>query len=302
MNSKSRVLYVVCLVFLLLFVPQICIGKPTSEQLEKAVIGALDTNLVIIKPISVEYKGGTWVAVSRSFEMRDVTVSFEVIKPFNKWIDKAYAAQLNQFEKEIKLFDEKAKANYKDMAGRVKKHYENIFGISNLEILQPGYLAKMRIPKLKILVDGKENQLKVNKRSLRLFDQHVLALLRKIEKVDGKINEIPSLNEMMIERGSYLYHFGLDDVPGCFSCHGEKGEGSTRLKVLSVKNKSRGQLLQALEDFAANRRRDEIMYVMNFNASSLTAYDRQAGAAYMSTLSGVGAGANPKINAATLFA
>lgn len=259
-------------------------GKPTDEQLEEAVIEAIGKDLVVIKPLKVELGERQWNSVSRSYDIGSITVHFKIIKPFEEWIDKAYAAQFNQLEEEYGPFAEGTKAQFNEILMGVRNNYEKIFNVSDLNVLQPGYVAQLRVPQL---VWRQDEGLEVsNKRSLTLFDQHIIALLRKIDKADGDISSIPSFSEMLVGRGYQLYRDKVDSIPGCFSCHGRNGEGTEKLGVPSILNKSKAELMQALEEFSENRRRDATMYVMNAIAALMSKYDRLAAATYMSMLPG----------------
>jgi len=84
--------------------------------------------------------------------------------------------------------------------------------------------------------------------------------------------------------GEKIFKEGKGEVPACNSCHGPDGTGDDNLQTPRLAGQTYPFLLKQLEDFAADRRQDLTMMVMNFNAKGLTPQDRKDVATYLSSL------------------
>jgi cytochrome c553 len=84
--------------------------------------------------------------------------------------------------------------------------------------------------------------------------------------------------------GEKIFKNGKGEVPACVSCHGDDGTGNDDMGTPRLAGQTYPFLLKQLEDFAADRRQDLTMMVMNFNAKGLTPQDRKDVATYLSSL------------------
>jgi cytochrome c553 len=84
--------------------------------------------------------------------------------------------------------------------------------------------------------------------------------------------------------GEKIFKNGKGEVPACNSCHGEDGTGNDDMGTPRLAGQTYPYLVKELEDFAADRRTDLTMSVMNFNAKGLTPQDRKDVATYLSSL------------------
>lgn len=84
--------------------------------------------------------------------------------------------------------------------------------------------------------------------------------------------------------GQKIFSEGKGDVPACNSCHGAEGMGDDAMGTPRLAGQGYQFLVKQLEDFAADKRQDTTMFVMNANAKGLTAQDRMDVAAYVNSL------------------
>lgn len=85
-----------------------------------------------------------------------------------------------------------------------------------------------------------------------------------------------------LANGEKIFKQGKGDVPACNSCHGEDGTGNDDMGTPRIAGQHYPFLVKQLEDFAADRRTDTTMFVMNTNAKGLTVEDRRDVATYLS--------------------
>src|SRR3569833_1396406 len=69
--------------------------------------------------------------------------------------------------------------------------------------------------------------------------------------------------------GEKIFKQGKGDVPACYSCLGEDGTGNDDMGTPRLAGQHYAFLVKQLEDFAAVRRTDTTMIVMNANAKGL---------------------------------
>ncbi len=74
------------------------------------------------------------------------------------------------------------------------------------------------------------------------------------------------------------------EVPACITCHGEKGMGEDAMGTPRLAGQGYNFILKQLNDFAADKRTDTTMGVMNMNAKGLSLQDRQDVATFLSSL------------------
>lgn len=86
-----------------------------------------------------------------------------------------------------------------------------------------------------------------------------------------------------VANGEAIFKNGKGDVPACQSCHGEDGSGNDDMKTPRLAGQYFNFIYKQLEDFAADRRIDRTMSVMNANAKGLTEQDRRDVATYVSS-------------------
>ncbi len=84
-----------------------------------------------------------------------------------------------------------------------------------------------------------------------------------------------------VQNGQAIYENGKGDVPACNSCHGADGSGDDALGTPRLSGQWFTFLLKQLEDFAADKRMDTTMFVMNANAKGLSPQDRRDVATYL---------------------
>lgn len=87
-----------------------------------------------------------------------------------------------------------------------------------------------------------------------------------------------------VENGKKIFVEGKGDVPACVTCHGEKGLGEDSMGTPRLAGQGFNFLVKQLADFAADKRTDTTMGVMNNNAKGLTPQEHQDIAAYLSGL------------------
>jgi cytochrome c553 len=87
-----------------------------------------------------------------------------------------------------------------------------------------------------------------------------------------------------VANGEKIFKEGKGQVPACNSCHGVDGTGSDDLGAPRLAGQFFSFIYKQLEDFAADKRQDTTMFVMNANAKGLTAEDRRDVATYVASL------------------
>ena len=85
--------------------------------------------------------------------------------------------------------------------------------------------------------------------------------------------------------GQNIFTNGKDGVPACMSCHGENAMGMDAMGTPRLANLGYAYVVKQLTDFAADRRTDTTLGVMNGFAKILTDQDKRDVAAYVNTLS-----------------
>jgi cytochrome c553 len=86
------------------------------------------------------------------------------------------------------------------------------------------------------------------------------------------------------ENGKKIFTEGKGDVPACNSCHGPDGMGDDAMGTPRLAGQGFAYVVKQLEDFGADKRKDETMYIMNSNAKGLSEQDRRDVASYVSSL------------------
>ncbi|WP_455208309.1 c-type cytochrome [Kaarinaea lacus] len=89
-----------------------------------------------------------------------------------------------------------------------------------------------------------------------------------------------------LENGKKIFNEGKGDVPACTSCHGNEGLGDDAMGTPRLAGQGVNFLIKQLEDFAADKRQDTTMFIMNNNAKGLSPQDRKDVAAYVASLEG----------------
>lgn len=97
----------------------------------------------------------------------------------------------------------------------------------------------------------------------------------------SKAYMVPGNGDMA--NGEKIFKQGKGDVPACNSCHGEDGTGNDDMGTPRISGQHYAFLVKQLEDFAADRRTDTTMFVMNANAKGLTPQDRRDVSTYLSS-------------------
>lgn len=87
--------------------------------------------------------------------------------------------------------------------------------------------------------------------------------------------------------GEELATRGAPNVPACASCHGAKGEGQAAAGFPGLAGQSEAYLVKQLADFAAGRRRNEVMAPV---AKAMSEAQRKAASAYFAGLPPAGGG------------
>jgi cytochrome c553 len=88
-----------------------------------------------------------------------------------------------------------------------------------------------------------------------------------------------------VANGRKIYTQGKGDaVPACASCHGDNGLGSDDMGTPRLADQVFTYELKQLDDFAAGRRTDLTLNVMNDIAKALTPQERRDAASYVHTL------------------
>jgi len=86
-------------------------------------------------------------------------------------------------------------------------------------------------------------------------------------------------------KGRVIYTNGFgDDVPACAGCHGAGGMGADDMGTPRLAYQVQKYIWKQLEDFATDKRMDNVMYQMNDIAKALTEEQRRDVAAYVHTL------------------
>ncbi len=84
--------------------------------------------------------------------------------------------------------------------------------------------------------------------------------------------------------GESIFKNGKGDVPACTTCHGEDGTGNDDLATPMIAGQFYSFLFKQLEDFAADKREDTTMFVMNANAKGLSQQDKKDVSTYLAAL------------------
>ncbi len=87
-----------------------------------------------------------------------------------------------------------------------------------------------------------------------------------------------------IAYGKRIFLQGINQVPACRNCHGKDAMGDDSIGAPRLSGQNPGYIYKQLRDFAANRRMDNNMYVMNSNARGMSERDWRDVAAYVSSL------------------
>ncbi len=87
------------------------------------------------------------------------------------------------------------------------------------------------------------------------------------------------------DKGRVIFEQGFgDDVPACAGCHGLGGMGADDMGTPRLAYQVQKYVWKQLEDFASDKRMDNVMYQMNDIAKALTQQQRRDVAAYVHTL------------------
>lgn len=86
------------------------------------------------------------------------------------------------------------------------------------------------------------------------------------------------------DKGRVIFNEGVGDVAACASCHGASGLGTDDMGTPRLAYQVQKYVLKQLEDFAADKRMDNVMFAMNDVAKGLTAEQRRDVAAYVYSL------------------
>lgn len=84
--------------------------------------------------------------------------------------------------------------------------------------------------------------------------------------------------------GKRIFMQGINQVPACHNCHGKDAMGDDAIGAPRLAGQNPAYLYKQLGDFAANRRMDTTMYVMNSNARGMSRQDWRHVIAYVSSL------------------
>lgn len=84
--------------------------------------------------------------------------------------------------------------------------------------------------------------------------------------------------------GKTIFMNGKGDVPACSSCHGQDAMGDDAMGTPRLAGQGYTFIVKQLSDFAADKRQDTTMFIMNTNAKGLTEQDWHDVAAYVSGL------------------
>jgi len=87
-----------------------------------------------------------------------------------------------------------------------------------------------------------------------------------------------------IENGSKIFHEGKGAVPACITCHQKNALGSDDLGAPRLAGQYYSYLIKEINDFATDRRKDDIMFTMNMVASKLSDQDKKDVLSYVATL------------------
>ena len=97
-----------------------------------------------------------------------------------------------------------------------------------------------------------------------------------------------------LDNGKAIFMNGKGDVPACTSCHGNDGLGDDAMGTPRLAGQGFAFLAKQLEDFAADKRMDTTMFIMNNNAKGLTPQDRKDVAAFAASMGGPLTGSDMK--------
>ena len=95
-----------------------------------------------------------------------------------------------------------------------------------------------------------------------------------------------------LANGKSIYDNGKGSVPACNTCHGADAMGDDAMGTPRLAGQGFTFLVKQLEDFAADKRTDTTMFIMNSNAKGLSEQDRKDVAAYAASLSVDGIGSD----------
>ena len=84
--------------------------------------------------------------------------------------------------------------------------------------------------------------------------------------------------------GERIFMQGINQVPACHNCHGKDAMGDDAIGTPRLAGQNPAYIYKQLVDFAANRRMDNTMYVMNTNARGMSERDWRDVAAYVASL------------------
>lgn len=84
--------------------------------------------------------------------------------------------------------------------------------------------------------------------------------------------------------GEQIFNNGKGAAPACVICHGPDGSGNDDMGTPMIAGQFFSFLWKQLEDFAADKRIDSTMFVMNANAKALSPQDRIDIAAYLANI------------------
>jgi len=87
-----------------------------------------------------------------------------------------------------------------------------------------------------------------------------------------------------VANGQNIFTNGKDGVPACMSCHGDNAMGMDAMGTPRLANVGYAYVVKQLTDFAADRRTDTTLGVMNGFAKILSEQDKRDVASYVNTL------------------
>ena len=99
--------------------------------------------------------------------------------------------------------------------------------------------------------------------------------------VSAELETAVALKNADVNNGKKIFFEGKGDVPACSSCHGQKGLGNDAMGTPRLAQQGFTYIVKQLEDFAADKRQDTTMFVMNANAKGLSDQDKRDVAAFL---------------------
>lgn len=93
-----------------------------------------------------------------------------------------------------------------------------------------------------------------------------------------------SLGTGDMANGKNIFENGKGNAIACNSCHGPEGNGDEMMGTPRIAGQYFTFLYKQLEDFAADKRMDTTMFIMNANAKALSEQDRIDVATYLANL------------------